>query len=149
MDVTPLDLDRQLCFSLYRASRAVTRAYRPLLEELGLTYPQYLVMLARGVRAVRALHDGQQLEGSRLDLDAELLRRLPDRPLPGRLPRLHVPGGARHPEPVHVPGVMPALQQHLPSPQQEDVGGGHEGEGVGGHGHHHRLTGPPLRPVRG
>ena len=45
MDVTPLDLDRQLCFSLYRASRAVTRAYRPLLEELGLTYPQYLVML--------------------------------------------------------------------------------------------------------
>lgn len=45
MDVTPLDLDRQLCLSLYRASRAVTRAYRPLLEELGLTYPQYLVML--------------------------------------------------------------------------------------------------------
>lgn len=45
MDTAPLDLDRQLCFSLYRASRAVTRAYRPLLEELGLTYPQYLVML--------------------------------------------------------------------------------------------------------
>jgi len=40
-----LDLDQQLCFALYRASRAVTRAYAPLLEPLGLTYPQYLVML--------------------------------------------------------------------------------------------------------
>ena len=40
-----LHLDRQSCFSLYRASRAVTRAYRPLLDDLGLTYPQYLVML--------------------------------------------------------------------------------------------------------
>ena len=40
-----LELDNQLCFSLYRASRAVIRAYRPLLKGLGLTYPQYLVML--------------------------------------------------------------------------------------------------------
>ena len=40
-----LDLDQQLCFALYRASRAVVRAYAPLLEPLGLTYPQYLVML--------------------------------------------------------------------------------------------------------
>lgn len=39
-------LDNQLCFSLYRASHAMVRAYRPLLDELGLTYPQYLVMLA-------------------------------------------------------------------------------------------------------
>jgi MarR family transcriptional regulator, organic hydroperoxide resistance regulator len=38
-------LDDQLCFALYAASRAVTNRYRPLLEELGLTYPQYLVML--------------------------------------------------------------------------------------------------------
>ncbi|MEU4895604.1 MarR family transcriptional regulator [Streptomyces sp. NPDC044780] len=38
-------LDDQLCFALYAASRAVTHRYRPLLEELGLTYPQYLVML--------------------------------------------------------------------------------------------------------
>lgn len=38
-------LDRQLCFKLYAASRAVTRAYKPMLTELGLTYPQYLVML--------------------------------------------------------------------------------------------------------
>ncbi|MFD9219562.1 MarR family winged helix-turn-helix transcriptional regulator [Streptomyces sp. NPDC060064] len=39
-------LDDQLCFALYSASRAVTAAYRPVLAELKLTYPQYLVMLA-------------------------------------------------------------------------------------------------------
>ncbi|TDL11742.1 MarR family transcriptional regulator [Mycolicibacterium obuense] len=38
-------LDEQLCFALYSASRAVTAAYRPLLEELELTYPQYLVLM--------------------------------------------------------------------------------------------------------
>jgi len=38
-------LDQQLCFALYAASTAMTRVYRPLLEELGLTYPQYLVLL--------------------------------------------------------------------------------------------------------
>jgi DNA-binding MarR family transcriptional regulator len=38
-------LDDQMCFALYAASRAVTALYRPLLEELGLTYPQYLVLL--------------------------------------------------------------------------------------------------------
>jgi DNA-binding MarR family transcriptional regulator len=40
-----LAVDEQLCFALYSASRAVTARYRPLLDELGLTYPQYLVML--------------------------------------------------------------------------------------------------------
>lgn len=38
-------LDDQLCFALYAASRAVTNRYRPLLEDIGLTYPQYLVLL--------------------------------------------------------------------------------------------------------
>ncbi|MEV5544158.1 MarR family transcriptional regulator [Saccharopolyspora shandongensis] len=38
-------LDDQLCFTLYAASRAVTSVYRPLLDAVGLTYPQYLVML--------------------------------------------------------------------------------------------------------
>ena len=41
----PLRLDEQLCFAVYTASRALTRAYAPLLEPLGLTYPQYLTML--------------------------------------------------------------------------------------------------------
>lgn len=40
-----LKLDNQLCFRLYSASRLVTQAYRPLLEKLNLTYPQYLVMM--------------------------------------------------------------------------------------------------------
>ncbi len=43
--ITDLELDSQLCFALYDASRAVVRAYGPLLGELGLTYPQYLTML--------------------------------------------------------------------------------------------------------
>lgn len=38
-------MDRQLCFALYSASRAMTAAYRPILSELNLTYPQYLVLL--------------------------------------------------------------------------------------------------------
>ncbi len=40
-----LRLDRQLCFALYSSSLAMTRLYKPLLEPLGLTYPQYLVLL--------------------------------------------------------------------------------------------------------
>ncbi|PAV26744.1 MarR family transcriptional regulator [Tamilnaduibacter salinus] len=42
----PLALDNQVCFTLYAANRAMTSLYRPLLDALGLTYPQYLVMLA-------------------------------------------------------------------------------------------------------
>ncbi len=49
LPVQPLDLalqlDNQLCFKLYAASRAVIRAYKPMLTQLGLTYPQYLAML--------------------------------------------------------------------------------------------------------
>jgi DNA-binding MarR family transcriptional regulator len=40
-----LKLDEQLCFSLYSASRAMNKVYRALLDPLGLTYPQYLVMM--------------------------------------------------------------------------------------------------------
>ena len=43
---TNLFLDNQLCFALYAASLAMTKTYRPLLAPLGLTYPQYVVMLA-------------------------------------------------------------------------------------------------------
>lgn len=44
-DTLGMQLDNQLCFKLYAASRAVIRAYKPMLDGLGLTYPQYLVML--------------------------------------------------------------------------------------------------------
>ena len=42
---TTVRLDDQLCFALYAATNAVTRAYRPLLDDIGITYPQYLVLL--------------------------------------------------------------------------------------------------------
>ncbi|MCJ2050089.1 MarR family winged helix-turn-helix transcriptional regulator [Methylobacterium sp. J-070] len=59
-----LRLDDQLCFALYAATNAVVRAYRPMLAELGLTYPQYLVMLALwqdGMTAIHALAERLQL----------------------------------------------------------------------------------------
>ena len=40
-----LRLDNQVCFALYSASLAMTKLYKPLLDDIGLTYPQYLVML--------------------------------------------------------------------------------------------------------
>ncbi len=71
-----LALDRQLCFALYSASLAMTKAYKPLLGPLGLTYPQYLAMLV--------LWEGDGLAvsalGERLALDSgtltPLLKRL-------------------------------------------------------------------------
>lgn len=71
-----LRLDNQLCFALYSASLAVTKLYKPLLTELGLTYPQYLVML------VLWEQDGLAVSeiGERLTLDSgtltPLLKRL-------------------------------------------------------------------------
>lgn len=41
----PLALDNQFCFALYSASLAMTKTYKPFLDQIGLTYPQYLVML--------------------------------------------------------------------------------------------------------
>ncbi|MCI2423012.1 MarR family transcriptional regulator [Saccharopolyspora sp. K220] len=69
-------LEDQLCFALYAASRSVTARYRPLLDELGLTYPQYLVMLVlweQGTASVRELGTVLQLESSTL---SPLLKRL-------------------------------------------------------------------------
>lgn len=58
-------LDDLLCFDLYAASRAMTRRYRPLLAELGLTYPQYLVVVALGATGPASI---KQLAGTlRLD----------------------------------------------------------------------------------
>ena len=71
-----LRLDQQLCFALYSTSLAMTKLYKPLLEPLGLTYPQYLVML------VLWEQDGISVSalGQRLSLDSgtltPLLKRL-------------------------------------------------------------------------
>ena len=69
-------LSEQLCFDLYAASRAVTGAYRPVLRQLGLTYPQYLVMIVlwqRGTCTVRDLADELMLDHGTL---TPLLRRM-------------------------------------------------------------------------
>jgi MarR family transcriptional regulator, organic hydroperoxide resistance regulator len=86
LPVDSLKLDNQLCFKLYAASRAVIRAYKPMLDQLGLTYPQYLAMLvlwewqdsAPQQPTVKAL-------GERLALDSGTLT-----PLLKRLEQLHL-----------------------------------------------------------
>ena len=52
-----LRLDNQLCFALVTAARNVVAIYRPILEPLGLTHPQYLVMLALWEQSPRSLRD--------------------------------------------------------------------------------------------
>ena len=63
-DGTTGRLSDQLCFALYSATNAVTRTYRPLLDELGLTYPQYLVLLVLWER--RSMRLGEIAEELRL-----------------------------------------------------------------------------------
>lgn len=71
-----LALENQVCFALAVAARGVVGVYRPILEPLGLTHPQYLVMLAlwgRSPRTVRDLAEALQLEPATL---SPLLKRL-------------------------------------------------------------------------
>jgi DNA-binding MarR family transcriptional regulator len=56
-EIDPLALDRQVCFALAATSRSVIGVYRPILEPLGLTHPQYLVMLALWERSPRTARD--------------------------------------------------------------------------------------------
>lgn len=72
----PLALERQVCFALAAASRSVIGLYRPVLQPLGLTHPQYLVMLAlweRSPRTVRDIGETLRLEPATL---SPLLKRL-------------------------------------------------------------------------
>lgn len=72
----PLSLDNQFCFAVYSAAHALNRAYKPLLDRLGITYPQYLVMLVlwdRDDRAVGEIGERLMLESSTL---TPLLKRL-------------------------------------------------------------------------
>ena len=69
-------LDTQLCFALYEASRAAIDIYRPLLDELGITYPQYLVLLIlweRGTCSVKEIGQLLHLDSGTL---SPLLKRL-------------------------------------------------------------------------
>lgn len=69
-------LDQQLCFALYSSSLAMTKVYKPILSELGLTYPQYLVMMVLWEREKLSVSE----LGHRLSLDSgtltPLLKRL-------------------------------------------------------------------------
>lgn len=69
MDYDQLKLEHQICFPIYASSRLITRLYQPLLDELGLTYPQYLVML------VLWEHDGRTVQevGKQLILNTNTL----------------------------------------------------------------------------
>jgi DNA-binding MarR family transcriptional regulator len=71
-----LKLENQLCFSVYATSRSITKIYRPFLDELGITYPQYLVMLLLWENKTITLKD----LGNKLYLDSgtltPLLKRL-------------------------------------------------------------------------
>ena len=84
-----LQLDNQLCFALYSTSLAMTKFYKPLLEELGLTYPQYLAMLVLWER------DGLMVSelGERLFLDSgtltPLLKRMEANRLISRVRDVH------------------------------------------------------------
>jgi DNA-binding MarR family transcriptional regulator len=72
----PLALERQVCFALSVATRSVLSVYRPILEPMGLTHPQYLVMLAlwgQSPLAVKELIEMLQLDGPTL---SPLLKRL-------------------------------------------------------------------------
>lgn len=69
-------MDNQLCFALYSASRATTAAYRPMLDAIGLTYPQYLVLMVMWedkALTVRRLGQRLQLDSGTL---SPLLKRL-------------------------------------------------------------------------
>jgi DNA-binding MarR family transcriptional regulator len=64
-----LKIDDLLCFSVYSANHALTRLYRPLLAPLGLTYPQYLVLVALWENDAQKVGD----LGKRLDLETNTL----------------------------------------------------------------------------
>lgn len=62
----PVPLDQQICFTLYATAMAINRTYKPMLDEMGITYPQYLVLCVLGE------NDGETVGGiaSRLDLES-------------------------------------------------------------------------------
>ena len=99
-----LKLEDQLCFSIYAAQHAFTRFYKPLLGPLGLTYPQYLVLLTlweedglpmHAIGERLALDSGTLTPLLRRMEDSELLTRQRDR-LDERMVRIHLtPKGKR------------------------------------------------------
>lgn len=111
-----LALDRQLCFALYAATHAMTRAYKRMLLGLGLTYPQYLVMLVLWERDGSSISD---IAGA-LDLDAATVTPLVQRlEAGGWVQRLRLPGDNRtvsvtlNPQGWAVQGRVAAIQKAM------------------------------------
>lgn len=114
-DLDPLHLEAQVCFALARASREVIGSYRPVLDELGLTHPQYLVLLAlwqHGELTNKALADLLGLDpGTATPLVQRLVRAglvAKSRPGDGRTVSISVTeaGAALRERAEHVPQVM-------------------------------------------
>ncbi|MNO74940.1 Organic hydroperoxide resistance transcriptional regulator [compost metagenome] len=126
-------LDNQLCFRLYAASRAIIRGYRPMLDALGLTYSQYLVMLVLWEwQAEPPAQPSVKSLGERLMLDSGTLT-----PLLKRLEQLGLVQRrrARHDErEVHI-GLTPAgsamREQVLPLRQRLLCGSGLDPNALG------------------
>lgn len=126
-----LALDRQVCFALYSASRATTAAYRGMLDRLGVTYPQYLVLLALWEQESRGDHGGRGVRDlcDALDLDtgtlSPLLKRLESAGLlerrrqssDERRVQIHLtrPGASCAPAPRTSPRAWPARAASRPT----------------------------------
>jgi DNA-binding MarR family transcriptional regulator len=118
-------LDDQLCFALYSASRAVTHRYRPLLDDLGLTYPQYLVLLVlweHGAVPIKDIGATLQLDYGTLTpllkrLEAAGLVRRERRPDDERTVRVSLTGQGRdlRERAQAVPGDMGEAMELTPS----------------------------------
>lgn len=123
-----LALDDQLCFALYAASRAMTAQYRPLLDEIGLTYPQYLVMLVLwqdGPSTVNALGERLRLDSGTL---SPLLSRLENN---GLVTRVKSPADERSVQ-IHLTDDGTALRRRAKTVPKQITGllGGFDHQGL-------------------
>jgi MarR family transcriptional regulator, organic hydroperoxide resistance regulator len=110
-----LRLDQQLCFALYATSLAMTKLYKPLLDPLGVTYPQYLVMLVLWEAAPLAVSE----IGARLTLDSGTLTPLIKRLEAAGLVRRERDAADERRVLVHLTAAGRALRQRaLKVPQQ-------------------------------
>lgn len=112
VSVDALALERQVCFALSVASRSVVAAYRPVLEPLGLTHPQYLVMLALWENAPLSVKDLSSL----LQLDPGTLS-----PLIKRLEASGYVERKRTPQDERILAIAPTAQGRLLRKDAEQV----------------------------
>lgn len=116
-----LKLDNQLCFALYSTSLLMTKVYKPLLQELGLTYPQYLAMLVLwegdgitvGEISARLLTDPGSLTPLLKRLEAEGLITRTRSSADERVVELHLTdkGRALHRDAQRIPGCILAASE--------------------------------------